>query len=235
MVGAAAWLLGLDDAVRASLAAGHLLDWVMGALCLAWLIVILKAPWDLYFQAHQVAFELQRSRERNIPITEGREEYVRALRRRLCGMAVGAHVFSAALVAGVTSFAGGVVGYYFALFYLVSTAFRPTIAGYAYLSRKLSAIGKEVRYPREDVAEMRDRLKAQEETGKELTQQLEQVREQLQQEEQARETEDRELRRSVHAIGREFETTVSRLTDNQEVIRGIQAFVRLVAQSASSQ
>jgi hypothetical protein len=45
--GLVAWALGLDDIVRASIAAGHLLDWIMGGLCLVWLILILKAPWDL--------------------------------------------------------------------------------------------------------------------------------------------------------------------------------------------
>src|ERR1051326_2783803 len=61
VAGAVAWLLGLGEVVRASIAAGHMLDWLMGGLCLLWLIVILKAPWDLYFKAREVAFELQRS------------------------------------------------------------------------------------------------------------------------------------------------------------------------------
>ena len=33
------------------------------------------------------------------------------------------------------------------------------------------------------------------------------------------------------ALGREFETTLARLTDNQDVIRGIQAFVRLIGRA----
>ena len=40
----------------------------MGVLCFLWLLVILKAPWDLYFQALQVSFEMQRSRERQIAL-----------------------------------------------------------------------------------------------------------------------------------------------------------------------
>jgi hypothetical protein len=80
----------------------------------------------------------------------------RNMRRRLGWLAVGAHVLSAALVGGITYFSGGIVGYYFALFYLVSTAFRPVAAGYAYLTRRLSALGDEARYPRDDVLEARD-------------------------------------------------------------------------------
>src|SRR5205814_658943 len=140
VAGIAAWLLGLGQVVRASMAAGHLLDWVMGGLCLLWLIVILKAPWDLFFQAQAVAFELQRAKERKVAVLPGREEYVQRLRGRLAALAVGAHLLSAALVAGVAAFTGGKVGYYFALFYLVSTLFRPALAGYVYLSRKLRAL-----------------------------------------------------------------------------------------------
>ena len=224
VAGTLAWLLGLGDVIRASIAAGHLLDWVMGGLCFLWLIIILKAPWDLYFQAHEVAFELQRSHERRVPVAAGREEYIRSLRRWLLWLSVGAHLFSAVLVGVVAYLVGHTIGYYFAAFYLVSTAFRPAVAGYVYLSRKLRAIAKETRYPREDVAEIRGRLDEQERRMRELTQRTEQLREELQ-------TEQRQLRQSVQALSREFETTASGLTDNQEVIKGIQALARMVAES----
>ena len=62
---------------------------------------------------------------------------------------------------------------------------------------------------------------------RELTQQMEQLREELQ-------TEQRQLRQSVQALCREFETTASGLTDNQVVIKGIQALARMVAESTHS-
>ena len=233
VLGLTAWALGLDDLLRGSITSGRLLDLVMGVLCLAWLIVLLKAPWDLFFQAQEAAFEIQRSKEREIAVLPGREMYIRTLRRRLALLAVGAHVFSAALVAAISYFTGGGVGYWFAVFFLVSTFFRPVVAGYVYLSRKLSALIHEVQYPREDVAELRQKVEWQEQTLRNLTGQLEQCREILQTESRAREGEDRDLRQRLHALSREFETTASRLTDNQEVIKGIQAFVRLISQSAS--
>jgi hypothetical protein len=211
-----------------------LLDWIMGAFCLIWLIVILKVPWDLYFQAQAVVFEIQRSQERGIAIVPGREEYVRLVRSRLGWLAVGTHIASAGLVAAITYFTGGAVGYFFAIFYLISTLFRPAAAGYAYLSSKLRDIADEARYPREDIAEMRSRLEGHDETLGNIAEQMQRLEESLSREGAERETETSELRQSIHAIGREFETTVSRLTDNQEIIRGIQAFVRLVAHSATS-
>src|SRR5688572_14164846 len=233
ILGIAAWALGLGDLVREAIRSGHLLDWVMGGLCLLWLMVILKVPWDLYFQAAQVSFEIDRSKERNVRIPAGREEYIRALKPKLAWLAVGAHLFSAALVAAVSYFTGGLVGYYFAVFYLVSTVFRPAMAGYWYLYTKLSAIGEEARYPREDVVKLLEKVEWHERSVKAMTEQMEQIREEARRESQIRELETKELRQRVNAIGREFESTVSRITDNQEVINGIQAFVRLISQSAA--
>jgi hypothetical protein len=224
-------LFGLSDFVRASIAHGHLPDWIMGTLCLIWLMIVLKVPWDLYFQALEVTFEQQRAQELAIPTVAGRTEYIRLLRLRLGLLAIGAHLLSALLLAIITYFTHGAVGYYFAVFYLLSTIFRPAIAGYVYLSHKLQAIGAEARYPREDVVELRIRVKEQEVRLDGLVAQVRVQSEHLQRETSKREFETQELRQNVHAIGREFEASISRLTDNQEVIKGIQAFVRLVTQS----
>ncbi len=172
--------LGLEDILRDAVASGRLLDWVMGALCLLWLLVILKAPWDLYFQASAVAFEQERSRERSVVLAAGRAEYVQTLRRRLGLLAVGAHLVSAALIAAIAFLTGErQVGYWFAVFYLVSTVFRPAVAGYAYLAQKLSTVGEEARYPREDIAEMRARLSAAEDLSLQLRTKTDDLRTQL--------------------------------------------------------
>src|SRR5688500_17977432 len=93
-LGIAAWALGRGDVGRGAIQSGHVLEWVMGGLCLLWLLVILKVPWDLYFQAAQVSFEIDRSKERNVRIPPGREEYIRALKPKLAWLAIGAHLFS---------------------------------------------------------------------------------------------------------------------------------------------
>lgn len=172
---------------------------------------------------------MERSRERNILLPPGREDYVRRVRWQLLWMAIGAHVLSALLVAGVAFANGSVaVGYYFAAFYLVSTGFRPAVAGYAYLAGKLRGLSEEARYPREDVVALREQVTWHEQTLRTLSEQLDQCRDDLRAE---REAAVSALHQRLHVIGREFEATISRLTDNQEVINGIQAFVRLVAQA----
>jgi len=228
----AAHLLGLQDLLRDAITHGKMLDWLMGAFSVVWLLVLVKAPWDLYFEAHRVAFEQQRARERGIAIAKGREGYVLAVRRRLALFAVGLHIVSAAVAAAVAYGTHGNTGYYFAGFYVLSTFFRPVIAGYFYLRGRLQAVAQEAHFPREDVKTFEQRLARSEEILR-SAQAIWDARERAQAETAAHIEDDlRDLRQRQAAISREFETTISRLTDNQEVIQGIQAFVRLIATSA---
>jgi Tfp pilus assembly protein PilO len=237
----AAQFLGVVDLVRQSILTGHLLDWLTGVFCLLWLMVILKAPWDLYFKAYAVAFEQQRSRERGLRLEAGRENYVQTVRRRLLFFAIGAHAVSAAVIAVVTFFTEGTVGYWFAGFYLLSTLFRPVVAGYSYLWERLKAIGDESRYPRDDVEEMRQRLNRAETNlnqyrdelrGSERT--VTELRDALRNVQLEKEREVNDLHNRLTGLSHEFERTIARLTDNQEVIKGIQAFVRLIARSTDA-
>ena len=240
----AARLLGLEELIRRSIEAGGALNWATGALALLWLLILLKAPWDLYFQAHAVAFEQQRAKERGIAVGPGRENYILAVRRRLLWLALGAHVASALIIAAITYFSRGTIGYYFAAFYLVSTVFRPAIAGYGYLYQRLRAIGEESRYPREDVEELRVRMTLQEAATKELTEEIKHLREdaeatvtihraEMDDLAQRQQLLTRQFETTANRLSREFESTINRLTDNQDVIRGVRAFVRLIAQSAT--
>ena len=229
----AARILGLEDLIRDSIAHGHLLDWVMGGLCTVWLLVILKAPWDLYFEAHRVAFEQQRSDERGIAVTNERRHYVHTVRRRLAVFAVAAHLLSALLIAVVAWATKGQVGYYFAIFFVASTLFRPMIAGYVYLWSRLRVIGEETKYPREDVEAMRYRLLDAENGLKNLRETNEEQQKALVAAQENIDRQLQELRQAQSALGREFEATISRITDNQEVIQGIKSFVRLIAGAAT--
>lgn len=224
--------LGVDGYLRDSVAAGHLLDWIMGGLCFLWMLVLLKAPWDLYFQAHTVAFEHARAQERGIAVIDGRMEYVETVRKRLLALALGAHLLSAALAAGVAFFTNGNVGYWFAGFFLISTLFRPLLAGYAYLHGKLRAMIEESQYPREDVIELRGRVIYLEQERERLNALLENSIQSAAMADETRQREIAELRGRLVAIGTEFETSLSRLTDQKAVIDGLQAIARLITRSA---
>ena len=228
-----AWPLGLTDLLRKSLLQRGG-DWLMGTLCLIWLLVLLKAPWDLYFQAREAAFEQERALERKITVPPGRIASLQRLQKRLGALAVGAHLMSAVFVVAMTRFAGGAVGYYFAAFYLIATLFRPLVAAYVYLSRKLFALRSETLYPREDVIELWAFARRQRSAMQDARRQIKTLSDALDAESAARREEQNALRQKMFAMSREFETTLTRLTDNQEILRGVQAFARLMAQAADT-
>ena len=224
----AARLLGLDGLVRQSIEAGRLLDWVMGALSLLWLLVLLKAPWDLFFQAHIAAFEQQRARERGIMLEAGREHYITVLRRRLLAIAIGSHLVSALIVAVVAFFTSRVVGYWFAGFYLIATLFRPALAGYAYLKERLTRLTEETAYPRQDVEELRRRVATLELDLGQSREELSRSVQTMQRQEALQAQELAALRHRVVTIGQQFESAAARFTDQKTVIEGLQAIARLV-------
>ncbi|MFD8207823.1 hypothetical protein ACFV2S_15705 [Streptomyces sp. NPDC059695] len=120
-------------------------------------------------------------------------------------------------------------------FFLLSTAFRPAGAYFGQLRRRLGLLLREVTYPRDDVVALRERVAALEGGATVLDGKAEEQYRAL-----------AELRRTVDAVGlpahgradatdrriaalaREFEATVNRLTDNEEIITGLKAFLRLL-------
>lgn len=139
-----------------------------GAVSLFWLLVLLTVPWNLYFQARGLIREIAISRKRGIDVPQEREAEARRICRRMAWIAVGAHLLSAAVIAVITYFSGLQVGYYFAGFYLVSTLFRPAAAYFTQLRKLLDGMLREVKYPREDVAELRSKVQRLEQTTKSM-------------------------------------------------------------------
>jgi hypothetical protein len=216
-----------------------LVTWGMGGLSLIWLLILLTLPWNLHFEAKHLLFEMQRSRERGIPVNPEREAYAVSLRDRMLKASVAAHVASAALMAGGTWLLGGSVGYYFSGFYLLGTFIRPGFEYYSYQRRRLRQMTEEVHYPREDVVKLRadvlqlkTRADRHDEQLEELTRSLGQLGERLESRVAAlgnsSQEADRHLERQVTALGHKFEETIGRLTDNQEILAGIKAFLRMV-------
>ncbi|UGQ12609.1 hypothetical protein LO772_03045 [Yinghuangia sp. ASG 101] len=217
------------------LSLSELLAFGAGALFLMWQVVLLTVPWRLYFQARTVIREIHLARDQGTEVPEKREEEVVRLAGRLKWAAIGAHLLSAAVVAVITFFSGEEIGYYFSGFYLLSTAFRPAQAYFSHLRGRLTGMLKEVKYPHENVVELRARVAANEASLEALSRRVEQLAEEdaelrrliMEMDETASARGDRQDR-ELDAIGRRFEDTVNRLTDNQEVIAGIKAFLRLL-------
>ncbi|WP_133910561.1 hypothetical protein [Streptomyces sp. NBC_00582] len=206
-----------------------------GVLSLLWLMLLLTVPWNLYFRAHAVLAEIAVSREKGMEISEARDAEAARIARAMLRAAVAGHVVTAAVVVAVTWATGEFTGYWFAAFFLLSTFLRPAGAYFGQLRRRLGTLLKDVKYPRDDVVELRARLDRAEAGTRVLEEKAEEQYKAL-----------AELRRTVDALalstheraegtdrrmaalGREFESTVNRLTDNQEIIAGVKAFLRLL-------
>lgn len=240
-----------------------LLDVGLGAVSLYWLLIITTVPWNLYFRAREVRHEIGVSRGRGIAVPAGHEADVRRLARRLLWFAVGGHVVSAAVVAAVTYVSGHMLGYYFAVFYLLSCAIRPAAAYLGYMRARIASLLRETKYPREDVIEFTTRLatisaevealrdttaQAQERASRELDGVRDDLRgtsARLREDARlAREAAERDretareriaaIERRVAGMVRHFDAAVDGLTDHQELVSGIRAFVRLVRADGES-
>jgi hypothetical protein len=238
-----------------------LLDVGLGAVSFYWLLIITTVPWNLYFRARQVRHEIGASRERGIVVPEGREDEVRRWERRLRWLAVAGHVLSAAVVAGVTWASGHVLGYYFAVFYLLSGAFRPAGAYLGYVRARIASLLKETKFPHDDVVELTTRLATleagvealrthsghvEEQTARELDSVRDAVRgaetrlrTEIRIAREAADADRTDLRGRVEqaehrvlATARHFDQAVDGLTDQRELLTGLRAFVRLVRADA---
>ncbi|MBI4850739.1 MAG: hypothetical protein HY819_02820 [Acidobacteria bacterium] len=221
------------------------LDIIAGAISLLWLLFIVKVPWDLYFETNNVLFEMKRSEEKNIPVNLERRKYVERIRIITGVIAIGAHIASALIIAGITYFAGGQIGYYFSFFYLLTTFFRPASQAYYYLINKLREIRGEILYPREDVNKLKlelcsainrvtclesrlkdseSRLNISEETAKTLRSEIRDIN-------FAVERVDKASQHRIELLTSEVERALTKAFDQQDIINGLRAFAKLIKQA----
>ncbi|WP_049561693.1 hypothetical protein [Nonomuraea sp. SBT364] len=218
-----AWLVLYADVPLSTL-----LSLGAGAIALLWLVVVLTVPWNLLFAARQVVHDIEVSREAGIDVTQRREDEARSIARRMLVLAISGHVVSAVVIAVVTYFSGAQVGYYFAGFYLLATCFRPAGAYTSHLRDRVRTLGVEVRYPRVDVLALREQVKALDTAAERLRRDVDEVAAGLAGARRELETADHDLGRRITLMARRFDETVDGLADNQEVITGLKAFLRLV-------
>jgi hypothetical protein len=131
---------------------------VTGAVGLAWAILLVSLPWNLYFAARGVTRQLAQSADRGIVIHDRDQAEARRIARRMLWFALGGHVVTA-LAAGVIGYVTGAAeGYYLAGFYLVSALVRPAFAYFSHLRERIGALSRESTHPRDDVLELRSQV-----------------------------------------------------------------------------
>ena len=174
------WLLGLLVIILAgfgltqwlNLPFGNFIDWVIGLSIFVWLIIIVTVPWNVYFQSKSVLNQAEISQERGINVDENQLPYVRSLAKRSLILAISLHGISAIALYIFASSGIGAIGYVGAIAALLLTILRPAISAYEYVAQRLSAISRQIDYPREDVMELRQRFSNLEESLRQINEQL---------------------------------------------------------------
>ena len=138
--------------------AGNLVDWVIGVASFWWLIVIVTVPWNVYFDAKEVMAEAATSQEKGITVDLKQLSYVKKVRRGSLIVAIALHLLSAVGLYELAAMGISAVGYVSAIATLLLTILRPTIRAYQYLAYRLSSIRGQIKYPREDILELRHRF-----------------------------------------------------------------------------
>lgn len=152
--------------------AGRFLDWVIGAASFWWLSVIVTVPWNIYFMARKVLAEAAPSQKLQITTSQERLHAVNRIARHSLWMAIALHLVSATGLFLLAAFRVSAIGYLASAAALLLTGLRPAIAFYRYLSQWLTRVEREVKYPREDVVELRNRVGQLETSNQHLSQQL---------------------------------------------------------------
>src|SRR5215469_2430646 len=129
-----------------------------GGAALAWLVLLLAVPWNLYFAARRVMTQMAVSRARGISVSDAEQAEAERIQRRMLWFALGGHVLSA-LVTGVIAYvSGAVIGYGVAGFYLLSATIRPAAAYFSHLRERIGALSRESLHPRDDVLMLREQV-----------------------------------------------------------------------------
>ncbi len=138
--------------------AGNFIDWVISILSFWWLLAIVTIPWNVYFDAKEVASEIATSKEKGIIVDQKKLEYVTAVSRWAFFVAIALHLLSALGLYELAALGVSSVGYISSFATLLLTGLRPAVRGYQYLAYRLSSIRQEIKYPREDIVELRSRF-----------------------------------------------------------------------------
>ncbi|MFK7951142.1 MAG: hypothetical protein AB8G11_26410 [Saprospiraceae bacterium] len=132
----------------------NLMDWIVGISTFLWLVVITVVPWNAHFRAKEVLDDAEISQRKNILVIESSLEYAQKVAVQALYVAICLHVVSAIGLYLIAKLGVSSVGYFGAVAAILLTFFRPIVAFYEYLQKRLADIRQEFRYPREDVREL---------------------------------------------------------------------------------
>lgn len=137
---------------------GNIRNWVVGLLVLWWLVVVVTLPWDLYFKANALLVDTQHSQQSGMSISEGDVVYVKRWAKLSLIIAISLHLVSALALALLQFYGVSELGYFASGAAILLMGFRPAGRAYDFLVYRLTSIGRDIRYPRDDVLALRNQI-----------------------------------------------------------------------------
>ena len=151
---------------------GSFLDWVIAVAIFEWLLVVVTVPWNIHFEAKEVIAEAAQSAEKGIKIDRKQVNYADMVAKRSFFVAIALHLLSAIGFYILAATGISAIGYISSGAALLLTFLRPAIRAYEYLAMRLAMIREQIKYPREDIVELRDRFNILEASVKRLEETL---------------------------------------------------------------
>ncbi len=138
--------------------AGTLIDWVVGIAAFWWLTGITTIPWNMHFAAKEVLLEAQTSSQKGIQVNATDVGYAQRLSKRFLLIAIALHIISAVVLYLLAYYGVTAMGYLASLAAILLTFVRPLYRLYDYIVHRLQLIRHEIKYPRDDVYELGNKL-----------------------------------------------------------------------------
>lgn len=151
---------------------GSFLDWVIAVAIFEWLLAIVTIPWNIHFEAKEVIAEATESTEKGIKIDQKQVNYAQVIAKRSLFAAITLHLISAIGFYTLAVLGISAIGYLGSAAALLLTILRPAIRAYQYLAARLTMIRQQVKYPREDILELRNRFRELEATVQRIAENL---------------------------------------------------------------
>jgi hypothetical protein len=216
---------------------GNLIDWLIGIASFWWLLVIVTVPWNIYFDAKEVIAEAAISQEKNIPVDRKQVDYVKTVARGSILLAIVLHLLSGVVLYTLAATGISAVGYVSSCATLLLTALRPAIRAYQYLAVRLSMIRQQIKYPREDVVELRDRVSILESNVTIIREKLDEEANIQQQEVKITRQELARLKALLEqlqaknqveheALSREAQSAIAQLTEDSQFLNHVREIIR---------
>lgn len=151
-------ILGVWGMRLANIDSAQLIDWIAGMLSFWWMLVITTVPWNVYFEAKSVIHEFQLSQSIGIEVSEKKKQYVQKVAFWGLWLAIGLHIITAVALFELSAMGISRIGYIGCVVALLLTILRPAIRAYEFIWSQLNLIKETVKYPRQDVVELRNRV-----------------------------------------------------------------------------